>query len=182
MMICIPIVGRLYPRIGPRRLVSSGLLGASLVALAFIQLDIGTSLWWIRGLMFFRGGFMSFAFIPLQAATYANISGRDTGRASALYSTQRQVGGALGVAALATVWIGRTKALTAGLTSSPAIRSARVSGFHDAFIATAVLALIASVMALSIRDRDAAATLPRLFPPEGSDPAVPREAVVVAAH
>ena len=64
---------------------------------------VHTDLWWIRLIMFGRGICMAFAFVPLQAATYANITPEDTGRASAIYSTQRQVSAALGVGVLLTV-------------------------------------------------------------------------------
>ena len=128
MMLAIRVVGRLYPRIGLRRLIIGGLVSVTVVSLAFVEVDLTTSLWWIRLLMFLRGISMSFAFIPLQAATYANISGANTGRASALYSTQRQVGGALGVAVLATIWLSRTNALTAGVAGATALQSARGGG------------------------------------------------------
>ncbi len=163
MMLAIRVVGRLYPRIGPRRLIAGGLVSVTIVSLAFVEVDLSTSLWWIRVLMFLRGISMSFAFIPLQAATYANISGANTGRASALYSTQRQVGGALGVAVLATVWLSRTNALTAGVTGTAAVRAAQVGGFHDAFLAATFFSIVAAGAALMIRDRDAAATLPMIF-------------------
>ena len=162
IMITSQVVGRLYPRIGPRRLVVGGLVSLAIISLLFIKIDLTTSLWLIRALMFTRGICVAFAFVPLQAATYSNISRADTGRASALFSTQRQFGGALGVAALATVWIGRTKALSVGATGT-ALTSARVGGFHDAFIASAVFAAVGAGAALLIRDRDAASTLPRLF-------------------
>ena len=144
MMLAIRMVGRLYPRIGPRRLIAGGLVSVTIVSLAFVEVDLSTSLWWIRILMFLRGISMSFAFIPLQAATYANISGANTGRASALYSTHRQVGGALGVAVLATVWLSRTNALTAGVTGTASVRAAQVGGFHDAFLAATFFSIVAA--------------------------------------
>jgi EmrB/QacA subfamily drug resistance transporter len=163
MMIAIPIVARLYPRIGPKRLVLSGLVTVAAVSAAFVGMDLSTNLWWIRLLMLARGAGMAFSFIPLQASTYANISKADTGRASALYSTQRQVGGALGVAVLATVWISRTKALTGQLTATEAVRTARLNGFRDAFLGATLFSLVAACSALLIRDTDAASTLPKGF-------------------
>ena len=63
------------------------------VTMLFGVVGLHTDLWWIRLIMFGRGVCMAFAFVPLQAATYANITPEDTGRASAIYSTQRQVAG-----------------------------------------------------------------------------------------
>jgi MFS family permease len=163
MMVAIRFVSRLYAKVGPRRLVIGGLLVVTANAVMFQFIGATTNLWWIRLLMFVRGVAMSFAFIPMQAATYANISKADTGRASALYSTQRQVGSAFGVAILATVWISRTKALVSHASGSAAIRQAKVAGFHQAFLIAAVLSLLAALSALMIKDRDAAASLPSTF-------------------
>lgn len=158
VMISSQIVGRLYPTVGPRRLIGFGLLGVALASapLAFVESD--TSLWFIRGTMFLRGIAMAFSFVPLQAASYANISPKDTGRASALFSTQRQVAAALGVAIISTMWISRTTALTDGLTGSAAIDGA-LAAFHDAFWLSIVIVVCGAVTAWFIRDEDAASTM-----------------------
>ncbi len=62
-----------------------------------------TNLWLIRLLMLLRGFCMGFAFVPMQAASYATIDPKDNGRASSIFSVQRQVGVSLGVAILASV-------------------------------------------------------------------------------
>jgi predicted MFS family arabinose efflux permease len=144
------IVGRLYHRVGPRRLVFFGMLAMGAITLPLAFVDLGTSLWTIRFIMFGRGIAMAFAFVPLQAATYANITPADTGRASALYSTQRQVAAALGVATMGTVLISRT--------TSPSPHGA-LAGFHAAFFIGSVLVTVAAFSGLLIRDEDAAATM-----------------------
>jgi MFS family permease len=154
------VVGRLYSTVGPRRLIFFGMLAMSVVTFGFVLVDLDTSLWWIRGIMFLRGICMAFSFVPLQASTYSNITSADTGRASAIFSTQRQVAAALGVATLATIWISRTNTLTAGLTDPAAIASARMSGFHAAFFVAMLLLVAAAFTALFfIRDEDAAASM-----------------------
>jgi MFS family permease len=161
------VVGRLYSRVGPRRLIFFGMLAMSVVTFGFVLVDLDTSLWWIRGIMFARGICMAFSFVPLQASTYSNITSADTGRASAIFSTQRQVAAALGVATLATIWISRTNSLTAGLTEPAAIASARMSGFHAAFFVAMLLLIAAAFTALLIRDEDAAASMGQV--PEGEE-------------
>ena len=91
MIVSSQLVGRLYHRVGPRRLIFWGMVGMSIVTMLLAVVGLHTDLWWIRLIMFGRGICMAFAFVPLQAATYANITPEDTGRASAIYSTQRQV-------------------------------------------------------------------------------------------
>jgi EmrB/QacA subfamily drug resistance transporter len=163
MMLAIRFVAKLYPKVGPRRIVIVGLLAVTATTSSFLFVDLHTSLWLIRGIMLLRGVAMAFAFIPMQAATYSNITRADTGRASALFSTQRQVGAAFGVAILATVWIGRTKSLTGKASGDAAMTAAKVAGFHDAFLVAALLALVAAGAAFMIRDSDAAASLPTSF-------------------
>src|SRR5437764_692173 len=124
------LVGRLYHVVGPRRLIVFGMLAMAVLTLplAFVSLD--TSLWTIRAIMFSRGIAMAFAFVPMQAATYANITAVDTGRASAIYSTQRQVAAALGVATLGTVPVRPIDAANAGVTEPAAPARGALSGWR----------------------------------------------------
>jgi MFS family permease len=161
VMISSQIAGRLYHRVGPRRLICGGMIGVAIISGMFVFITLDTSLWTIRGLLFLRGACMAFGFVPLQAATYANVSPTDTGRASALYSCARQVAAALGVATLATIWLSRTNALTSGLVTASELTDARLAGFHDAFLAAAIIAVIGALSALLIRDSDAASTIRR---------------------
>ena len=64
--------------------------------------------------MLLRGLCMGFAFVPMQAASYATIGPSQNGRASSLFTTQRQVGVSFGVAVLASV-LASYGALVAGL-------------------------------------------------------------------
>jgi predicted MFS family arabinose efflux permease len=173
IIVSTQVVGRLYSRVGPRRLIFFGMLGMSAATFSFVFVGLETNMWWVRAIMFIRGIFMAFSFVPLQAATYSNISSADTGRASAIFSTQRQVAAALGVAVLATTWEARTNSLTAGLGSAGEIASARLDGFHAAFFVGAVLVFLAAMSALLIHDEDAAASMGRTAPePEAALEAV----------
>jgi EmrB/QacA subfamily drug resistance transporter len=154
VMISSQVAGRLYGRIGPRRLMTFGLFAAGLVILMFTRIGLDTNLWLIRGLMFLRGLAMGFAFIPMQAASYATIAPADNGRASAIFSTQRQVGVSIGVAVLASVLV------TFMPLSSPPIDVDRaLTGYHVAFGLAVLLAWIAAFAAWRIRDSDAAPTM-----------------------
>lgn len=113
-----------------------------------------------------RGIALAFAIVPLRAATYANITPADTGRATAINSTQAQVSAALGVAALATVLVTGIHAATARATSPGALAHGALTGYHLAFIAGAVLIALAALSGLLIRDQDAAATMRPCAPKE----------------
>ena len=111
--------------------------------------------------MFTRGVFMAFAFIPLQAATYSTITPADTGRATAIFSTQRQVAAAFGVATAATILTTATSRRLADVRARWAAGAinAQVSAYHEVFLAASLLAFGAAAIALLVRDEDAAATM-----------------------
>jgi MFS family permease len=151
------IVARLYPGIGPRRLMVGGLVWVAIMMLLLYLMGNDTSLWLMRALMFFTGAGMAFVFLPVQAAAFATISSASTGRASALYNAQRQLGAALGVAVLGSVLsaVGPTY-VGANNTVLP-----NLAAYHAAFLAASILALIAACFALAVSDCDAAVTMQR---------------------
>ena len=152
-------VGGLYHRVGPRRLIVFGMLAMSAATLPLAFIGLHTSLWEIRTIMFARGIFIAFLFVPLQAATYANVTPVDTGRATAIFTTQRQVAAAFGVATLATVLTSGINAANAGVTDPQALAQGTLSGFHLAFVVGALLIALASLSGLLIHDEDAASTM-----------------------
>jgi EmrB/QacA subfamily drug resistance transporter len=163
------IAARLYPRIGPRRMMTGGMLGVAAMTALMITAGSGTSLWWLRALMLLLGLSWAQALVPLQAAAFATISPADTGAASTLFNTGRQLGMAIGVAILTTV------ASAVGLTHRVAGRTApHLTAYHAALVAASAIALIAAGLAQFVDDRAAAATMRR---PEPS----PRR-TVAAAH
>jgi EmrB/QacA subfamily drug resistance transporter len=151
------IAGGLYKRVGPRRLISGGLFLASLTIFAFHWLTLDTSLWWIRGLVFLRGFCMGFAFVPMQAASYATIAPADNGRAASIFSTQRQVAVSVSVAILATILIRYSPGV--GGTVDLAAQLHYLEGFHVTFYVAAAMALVGALAALMIHDSDAAGTM-----------------------
>lgn len=156
VMISSQFAGRLYLRVGPRRLMTGGLFAAGLVITTFISLDQDTSLWAIRLMMFARGLCMGFAFVPMQAASYATIAPADNGRASAIFSTQRQVAISIGVAVLASIL-----ASFMSISAPPADVDRALLGYQWAFGAAVALSFAAAIAAWFIRDSDAASTMHR---------------------
>src|SRR5215467_6931294 len=93
----------LYPRLGPRRHITIGLIGAATSIGLLALVGPQTSLWWARLLMVTLGLSVAQVFVPVQAAAFATISPAATGRASTIFNAMRQLGGAVGVALLTTV-------------------------------------------------------------------------------
>jgi EmrB/QacA subfamily drug resistance transporter len=146
----------IYPRIGPRRHITGGLLGLAASMLVLTQVTLTTNLWLIRGLMFVLGWMIAQIMVPNQAASFAMISADSMGRASTFFNTMRQVGSATGVAILSTVLIGVGSVKGSGATASPDL-----SAYHYAFLASAAFALVGVFFSLSIHDSDAAETIVR---------------------
>jgi EmrB/QacA subfamily drug resistance transporter len=156
-------VGRLYVRLGPRRMMMTGMAGAAVVTLSFLLVDLDTSQWWIRLIMLVRGWFFAFTLVTLPAAAYATISSEATGRATAIFNTGQQVGSSFGVALLATVLTNRLIHHHSAL-GVPGTEQSALLAFHDAFIAASVLVALAVGLALFIDDKEAAGTMRQSAP------------------
>ena len=154
MMLMAPVTSRLYPHLGPRRMLVIGLVSLSVTSGLFLFVGLETSLWWIRVIMFLRGASMSFAVVAAQAATFSTITPQETGRASALFNTNRQVAASVGVAVLST-------ALAEAMAFHGATAEGGLLAFHDAFAVSIVFGILGIFFALRIHDEDAAASLTR---------------------
>ena len=179
MMVMVQVASRIYPHVGPRRMMAGGMLGVVLTSALFLLVGLGTDMWWIRGIMLLRGIAISFAMIPMQAASFATISREDTGRASSITNTNRQVAASLGVAILATVLVSRIAARlpNTAVGASPAaaglaLQHATLLAFHDAFGVSLLLAGIGVACTFFIHDEDAAASM-RALPVRDAPPPEP---------
>ncbi len=86
------------------------------------------------------------SFLSVTNAAVAGVEQRDAGMASALLNTSQQVGGAVGLALLATIASARTSSV---LASNPhaGISHALVQGFHQGFIVGAGCAVAGAILA-----------------------------------
>jgi EmrB/QacA subfamily drug resistance transporter len=87
------------------------------------------------------------SFPGLMTLAMSGATPEDSGLASGLVNTAAQVGGAVGLAALATVAGGRTKGL---LAAGEAPLSALNSGYHVAYVIAAALVAAAAVVVLVV--------------------------------
>ncbi len=103
---------------------------------------------------------MGLTFVPITLMATTNVDQRDAGLASGLLNTAQQVGGALGLAILATLSASRTTGLLGGLGHAPSAAdrvSALVGGFQLAFLVAAVLiGTGAVIVAVVVRRRHVA--------------------------
>src|SRR5439155_24880094 len=100
------------------------------------------------------------AFKPMMLAAMSDVRPVDSGVASGIVTTAFMMGGALGLAVLASVASTRTDSLRAGGESSAA---ALTGGYHAAFAVGALFALASAVVA-TVRLRVAAQPQPEPQP------------------
>jgi hypothetical protein len=92
-------------------------------------------------------------FVSIQTGVYATTSMADTGRATSLFNTQRQVSYAVGTALAATV----LAAGSAGLDDT-ASAAERLPAHRAAFLAVGLVMVPGMVTSWWLRDEDVAAT------------------------
>ena len=102
---------------------------------------------------------LGFAFVTTTIAAMSGVEEREAGLASGLINTSQQIGGALGLAVLATIATSTTDDLVASSAGNPAaLPNALTEGFQAAFLGGSVIAAIGLVLTLVlIRGRDSRA-------------------------
>ena len=92
---------------------------------------------------------LGFAFVPMTIAAVSGVESREAGLASGLINTSQQIGGALGLAILATIANSRTEDVMAQAGGDPqALPTALTEGFQNAFMVGAGFALVGAVLAV----------------------------------
>lgn len=155
------VASRLYPHIGPRRIMTAGLLGVIAVLVAIAQVPFSANLWLMRVLMFVIGFAMAHVFVPGQAASFATVSHAATAKASVMFNAGRQLGGAIGVAVLSTVISGVGVVHTVGGRHVP-----NATAYHAAFLVAAGIEALALILVVRISDKEAAPSMRKQTEPQ----------------
>jgi EmrB/QacA subfamily drug resistance transporter len=144
---------QLIPRIGVRAQILFGLVLAAIGLLLMTRItpegNYVTEL--LPAVVILSLG-MGNTFVPLTLLATTNVEGEDAGLASGLFNTSQQVGGALGLAILATFATSRTNSsLADGVVPNQAL----VDGYQLAFLIGAIFVVVAAAaITLLIRRRD----------------------------
>ena len=101
--LCMPLGGFLSDRIGPRPVVSFGLVLLVVGGVMLAQLQVDSPTAFIVAALALRGVAMGFAMMPGMAAGLARIPPHLTSRASSITNTAQRVGSSIGIAVLVTV-------------------------------------------------------------------------------
>jgi predicted MFS family arabinose efflux permease len=144
------LASQLVTRIGCKPVLVAGLVlvAAGLVWFSGVSVDGGFASD-ILGPSLLAAVGLGFAFVTTTIAAVSGIVDHEQGLASGLINTSQQIGGALGLAILATVANSRTDDVLAAAGGSPrALPEALVEGFQSAFLGAALIAVIGLVLTL----------------------------------
>ena len=139
-----PLSAKLVLRYGIKKPLAGGLLIAALGLLLFARAPVdGSYLTDVLPPMIILGLGIGVSFPSLMSLAMSGATREDAGLASGLVNTTAQVGGALGLAVLATLSASRSKDLIAAGESTA---SALVGGYHLAFLVGAIFAAVAATL------------------------------------
>jgi EmrB/QacA subfamily drug resistance transporter len=139
----IGVSARLVMRFGIKKPLAAGLLVAAAGLLLFARAPVdGSYLVDVLPGMILLGFGAGIAFNPVLLAAMSDVKPEESGLASGIVNTSFMMGGALGLAVLASIAASRTSTLTAAGHSH---LSALAGGYHTAFVVGALFATAAAI-------------------------------------
>ena len=131
----------LVTKIGPRTVMTAGLALLAVAMLGYKRLPVHGHYWPdLLPIYLIVAVAIAFAFVPVTIAGFIGVPAHQAGLVSGLLNTTQQIGGAIGVAVTATIFISRAKA--GNFTPE-----AYTSGYHWAFAALVGIAAVGAVAA-----------------------------------
>ncbi|HEX5501745.1 MAG TPA: MDR family MFS transporter [Thermomicrobiales bacterium] len=148
--------GRLYNRVGPRRLAIPGMVVLLVTTGLFSRTTAATSIPILVTLASLRGLAMGLCMMPIQTAAYNTVPQHELTRATALTNVLFRIFGAASTAILTTVlvaslsWHGAAPGVS--ITSGTAPLPLLAQAFDDAFLAMAVLTVVGLALCWFLKD------------------------------
>src|SRR6476661_3669891 len=159
----------LVTRLGVRSVLTAGLTLDALALVLFTQLPVhGHYFWDLFPAFLISGVGLALSFVPVTIAGLAGVQRADAGVASGLINTSRQVGGAVGLAAVTTIAASyaSTGAGATGLARVAAVDGGLTRGFQVGFAVLAGAAVLGAVIsAVLLRPRPEGAVVEPLTSP-----------------
>ncbi|HWG74398.1 MAG TPA: MFS transporter [Acidimicrobiales bacterium] len=152
IIVSATVAAQLLPRLGPRSLMVTGMIMATIGLALLTQIGVHTGyLSHILPSEMVTSVGMGLVFVPLSSTALIGVDENDAGVASALVNTTQQVGGSLGTALLNTLAATATATyLTARGSGSASKAAAVVHGYSVAFTLSAVLLAVGAITAFAL--------------------------------
>ena len=139
---------KLVMRFGIRPPLATGLAVAAVGLLLFVRAPVDGSYWPdVLPSMILLGIGAGMAFNPVLLAAMNDVEPTESGLASGLVNTSFMMGGALGLAILASIAASRTDSLR---DSGDGALQALTGGYHLAFLVGAIFAIVAAVLGTTL--------------------------------
>ncbi len=123
VMVILPITGALINRVGPRVLISIGLVlaGAALWLTSHINLQV--DYWTITNYRMLAGIGIAFLFVPISTVAFSRLAPEKSNAASALFNLARNLGASFGIATVTNIVVRQSQVHTNLLISHAAAGS-----------------------------------------------------------
>jgi EmrB/QacA subfamily drug resistance transporter len=147
-VLSVAVSARLVMRFGIKRPLGTGLTFAAIGLLLFTRAPVdGSFVVDVLPSMILLGIGAGIAFNPVLLAAMSDVEPQEAGLASGTVNTAFMMGGALGLAVLASIAASRTDSLSAGGDGPLA---ALVGGYHIAFLVGAIFALSGAAVGVTL--------------------------------
>jgi len=136
-------------RVGVRPALTAGLVASAVSVAILARLPVDAHYFWDLFPAFVLGGAgMGFSFVPVTIASLSGVERSDAGVASGLVNTSRQIGGAIGLAAVSAIAAASTSSyVDAHRGVSAASAAALDQGFQDGLYVLTALLLVGAAIA-----------------------------------
>ncbi len=167
-MITMPIAGMLADRIGPGKVVLTGIVTIVVGMAAFTQLTDTTSYTVIIGALFVMGLGMGGTMMPIMSAALATLKDHNIARGSTLMNITQQVASSIGFALFSVLLTNGLKSAVGQRTTDPEMErlpSYMAGAYADAFLVAVILVAVCLVPAFFLPRRKVAPVDPAALVP-----------------
>ncbi|MBW3080055.1 MDR family MFS transporter [Bifidobacterium saguinibicoloris] len=144
-----PVAGRLFDRVGIRRIAPPAIAVVAVAAFALSRMDADTPAWWPAVFFTLMMTGVAFCLMPLTTTALNQLTGPMLPHGTAMNNTLRQTCAAIGIAVNFTIMTTNTR--PASVAGSAAAGLAH--GVDAVFVTATVVACMAFVLSLFVRDR-----------------------------
>ncbi|MDN6626844.1 MAG: multidrug efflux MFS transporter [Pisciglobus halotolerans] len=145
-----PITGRMFDKIGAKKLAITGLILVTIGTTMIGLVSLETPLWKIVSLQIVRSLGFSLTLMPLQTAAFNAVPLHLASHASALFNTLRQLAGSLGIALFVVIMAVVSES---SFTSTNVQKLADLAGFKAVFIIVGLFSLAALLLAFLMKNK-----------------------------